>query len=113
MSASIPFSTGNDSPVNAALYFKIHRFGEADVGRNAVAGFDFDYVSRHEAAGFQYLQLTVPEHFTMRGGHLFQSIERLLGLGLLDHADDGVQKHDGKDDYSVREAFTIHITHYA
>ena len=39
--------------------------------------------------------------FGLRRGHLLQRLERLLGLGLLNHAEDGVQDDDGQDDGGI------------
>ena len=46
--------------------------------------------------------LAVADDLGLSRGHLLQRLEGLLGLGLLDHAKDGVQDDDGQDDGGVR-----------
>ena len=74
----------------------------AAVRRHGVAGLKQDHVAGDELGARHMDHLAVADDLGLSRGHLLQRLEGLLGLGLLDHAEDGVQDDDGQDDGGVR-----------
>ena len=73
----------------------------AAVGGNRVAGLKQHDVAGHELAGVQRDLLAIADDLGLGGTHLLKSGERLFALGLLDHAEGGVDDHDRHDDNHV------------
>ena len=76
---------------------QVDRLDEAHVGGHVVAGLQQDHVAGHQLARGHHPGGAVAHHPRLGGGHLLQGRERLLGLGFLHHADDGVQDDDEDD----------------
>ena len=74
---------------------------QAQVGRYAVARAQAHDVARHQVVGLDLGPLTVAPGMGMHREHLADAGERLLGLALLDEADDGVDDHHAEDDAGV------------
>ena len=70
---------------------------QAQIGGHIVARFQQDDVARNELPGRNRDLMAVADDLGVGRRHLLQGRERLLGLRLLDHADDGVQHHDAHD----------------
>ena len=73
----------------------------AAVGGDGVARLEQHDVAGDELGACHVNHLAVADDFGLRRGHLLQRLERLLGLGLLNHAEDGVQDDDGQDDGGI------------
>ena len=74
---------------------------QAAVGGHGVAGLKDHDVARHELGAQHLDDLPVTHDTRLRGGHLLKRRQRLLGLGLLDHAEHGVEHDDEQDDDDV------------
>ena len=73
----------------------------AAVGRNGIARLEQHHVAGDELGAGHVGHLAIADDLGLRGAHLLQGLEGLLRLGLLDHAQDGVQDNDGENDGSV------------
>ncbi len=70
---------------------------QAQVGRDLVASFEKHDVARHEIPHCDLRALPVAKNEGTGSDHAANGVERLLGLALLDEADDGVDDHDRGD----------------
>ena len=76
---------------------------DAAVRRHGVAGLEDHDVTHDEVLRVDLDLLAVPDDLARGGGHLLERRERLLGLGLLHDAEDGVEDDDEHDDDHVGE----------
>ena len=79
------------------LDLEVHRLHQPKVRRNEIARFEQHDVPGDEFAAGNDNLVPVADHGRVRRGHLLERRKRLLGLGFLDHADDGVQGDDEHD----------------
>ena len=74
----------------ALLHLEVDRLEKAQVGGDHPPGLEQHNVARHEGGGGHLGEPAVPAHERVGARELFERLERLLRLGLLRHADDGV-----------------------
>ena len=81
----------------------LHRgaLDDAAVRGDGVAGLEQDDVAGDQIGARQVLEPPVADDLGLGGAHLLEGGEGLLGLGLLDHAEHGVDDDDGEDDDDV------------
>ena len=74
----------------------------AAVCRHGVARFEQDDITGNQLGAGHVDELAVAHNLGLGGAHLLQGLKGLLGLSLLDHAQNRVQDNDGQNDRSVR-----------
>ena len=105
--ASRCFSAATDSPVSSASSIEqAARAQQAQVGRHAVARLEQHHVAGHELARQPTVMRARRRAARAARGRdqLADRVERLLGLALLEEADDRVDQHDGEDDRRRRHS---------
>ena len=76
---------------------------QPEIGGDAVSGFDEDNVAGHDLAGGDARAAPVAQHVGARRDHAADGVERVLGLALLDEADNGIDEDHGDDDGRIDE----------
>ena len=76
-------------------------FEEAEVGGDAVTGFEQDDVAGDELGGVEGLFVSVAADHGFRRKHGADGIEGFFGFAFLDDADEGVDEDDAEDDAGV------------
>ena len=76
---------------------EVEALEQADVRRHVVPGLEQDDVTDDDFAAADGDLPAVADHLRAGRGHFLQGRERLLGLRLLDDADDRIQHHDHHD----------------
>ena len=76
---------------------QVHSFGQANVRRDKVAGFEEDNISWDQLIGRNIDPPPIPQGVRFWRGQFFQRRQRLLRPAFLHHPQDGVQNDDGKN----------------
>jgi hypothetical protein len=82
---------------------EVPRPEEPEVGRHPIPRLDEHHVSRHEVGHRHAQPRAVAQDGRLRRDHVADRGERVLGLALLQEADDGVHEDDGEDHPGVDE----------
>ena len=80
---------------------QVLHIGEPKVGRDLVARFEQHDVPRHELFRGNHARLAAAHGPRLGGQHVADRIQRLLGLALLDEAEQRVEDDDAEDDRRV------------
>ena len=75
---------------------------QPEVRRYAIAGFQQHQVAAHQLGGRQALDEVVAAHAAFQAEHSANRPHRLLGLALLNEADQRVDQRHGKDDQAIQ-----------
>jgi len=79
------------------LNTQVLRLNQATVGRDAVAGFEHDNITRDKLLRFDFLHPAIAAHMHMRHRHFFQGGHRALRAVFLGEAHDRVEQNNHQD----------------